>query len=240
MSIKRRAVSKYGTELSFITAFITEITSADERISCITEDLTEQFSGENNTPSFSINIADICVLTFTRSSALLYTDYMYTVTDSNNIVVGQLYFCNSTVERGAFATRSWKYNAAANDGVINLSFCSFNQEINSPEIACTVIIDDNNGCYSIMSDKTAAIGGVFVDSGASALKKIDRLPYIYSTDSSSTVELIRNKVFVRNSSGERVFVTDSLYDISEVAVNSVLTIGLKNYFSLDEYTIMEV
>lgn len=240
MSYIRRVVSKYTTELEFITAFISAMTSADERICCLTNDLAEQFADESNTPHFTISIADICILTFTRIGNLGYTDYCYSVTDQNGIAAGLIYFANNPVAAAAVSKRCYKYSLAANEGVINLSLYSFNDDPGTPELSCTVIIDRNNACYGIIEDSTSAIGEDFISENNTLFKKQDRLSYILSSVNAVSAEMIKNKVFTDAASGIKTFVSDSLYDITQVTPNTVITVSAKNYYALDSHTIMEV
>ena len=211
MSYIKKVVSRHTTEYGFISEFITSLTAADERISCLTADLGEQFENDSSSPCFSISIAGVCTLTFTRVGLLSYTDYCYSVTDQNGIVTGTLYFANSPLSASDHSKRSWKYTVAANEGIINLSLYSFYNEIDSPEISCTVIVDDDNACYGIAEDKTSAIAEDMIDGDSVLFAKQDRLPYIFSSEGIVAVELIRNKVFTDAASGVRAFVTDKLF-----------------------------
>ena len=240
MSFIRRIISRYSTEYAFISDFISSLTEADNRISCLTADLESQFENSSARPCFEISIAVICTLRFERISQLEYTDYCYSVTDWNGIVTGMLYFANNPIAASQQMKRSYKYAVQANDSVINLSLYSFLNEMYSPEISCTVIADGNNTCYGIAEDKTSAIGEDLINAENAVFVKQDRLSYIFSEESASSAELIRNKVFCDGTSGVRAFATEGLYDITTVTPDTVITVSSRNYYALDGHTIMEV
>ena len=240
MSFIRRVVSRYTTEYGFIADFISSLTAEDERISCLTTDLEDQFEDDSSIPSFEISIAGVCTLTLARIGQLHYTDYCYSVTDQNGIVTGMLYFSDHPKSAAQQVKRSWKYAVQANERVINLSLYSFHNEIYSPELSCTVIVDRANTCYGIAEDKTSAIDEELVNENNVVFIKQDRLPYIFAEESAVAAELIRNKVFTDAVSQVRAFATDGMYDITAVTPDTVMTISSKNYSSLDGHTIMEV
>ena len=240
MSFIRKVVSSHSTEEGFITAFISALTSADERITCLTEDLPEQFENNDNVPEFVISIAGSCLLTFTRVGRLSERCFAYDVADQNGNASGRLYFTNNTLPKSQLAKRCFKYALTANEGVVNLSLYSLNSLLSSPVFSCTVITSENVICCGAVSNALSAIGGELVSQDSELFIKKDRLPYAYDTQEVTTAELIRNKVFTDPESDIRCFVTESLFDISTVTPNTVMTIGAKRYYSLDSHTIMEV
>ena len=219
MSYTKRFVSMKTDEKTFIKTFISRLTSADERITCITpmSEIDEQFSTGVGQPSFTIDIDGQCQITFRRTTAISANATSYSVTMPFNNSVISLNFTITPYAHTAEEVRTLKFAVAKNENVL-----------------CLYI-----GNYEV-NGSVRAIKRKFLTSDDNSVFKTDRLNYTYDPNNSTNVEVIKSKVFLTDNSSIRTAAIESIYDISAVPAETIVNIGGKTYFSIDEHTIMEV
>ena len=105
MSYYNKTVSIYGTELQFVQKLIEEITSADSRITCTTDDIEEQFADASATPTFSFSFAGWDTITFTRNGSDSASDYLISST-TNTSAYSSISFISPSTARTSTATSS--------------------------------------------------------------------------------------------------------------------------------------
>lgn len=245
MSYILKEVANYGTELQFLQEFIAAITAVDG-ISCITDDLEVQFSDTNNTPSFALDINGMDTLTFTRSDNLRSRNGEYKIFSTNyseNYIFTLSY--GSYGDYNEIMTRRWKFIVIGKNHAfyIVLGDASESDFFPFSNQGKKLMITGNgikSGTAYTSSYIEYVINSTFKASKINSYEKTNRVNYLYSPTNSSSIEIIKNKAFVGNSNVNLEFVTSSLWDCSTIAPLSTLIIGNKEYFSLDEHTLIEI
>lgn len=240
MSYYNKTVSVYGTELQFVQKLIEEITSADSRITCTTDNIEEQFADDSATPTFSFNFAGWDTITFTRVGS--GATYSYTVRSTTNTsAYGTIGFTSSSVDRNTNTTRTYSFRIAGNSQTISFEVAPHNTTIQTPNLQFIVV---NNGSISgtaVMSTSgTYGIQKMFVMSDSSSAQKVDRLPYTYNSQDASLLEYSESKTFLSGSSTNRAFSLSKMRDVTATVPRTTISLDGQRYYVLDQYTIMEV
>lgn len=240
MSYYNKTVSVYGTELQFIQKLIEEITSADSRITCTTDDIEEQFADASATPTFSFSFAGWDTIAFTRSGSGTASNYAVSST-TNTSTYGAIYFISLSTGRSANTTRTYSFRIAGNSQAISFEIAGYNTTIQTPDMQLVVI---NNGSISgtaIASPRGGyGIQKTLIMSDNSSVKKVDRLPYAYNSQDTSLLEYSESKTFLSESSTNRAFSLSKMRDVTATAPRTTISLDGQRYYVLDQYTIMEV
>lgn len=240
MSYYNKTVSVYGTELQFIQKLIEEITSADSRITCTTDDIEEQFSDASATPNFSFDFAGWDTITFTRNGSDSATNYVIRST-TNTSAYSSITFISSSTVRTSTTTRTYSFRIAGNSQAISFEIAGHNSAIQTPNLQFVVI---NNGSISgtavASSTGTYGIQRTFVMSDNSSVQKVDRLPYTYNSQDTSLLEYSESKTFLSGSSTNRAFSLSKMRDVTATVPRTTISLDGQRYYVLDQYTIMEV
>lgn len=239
MSYYNKTVSVYGTELQFIQKLIEEITSADSRITCTTDDIEEQFADASATPTFSFNFAGWDTITFTRSGSGAAYSYIVRST-TNTLVYGSIPFTSSSVDRDADTTRTYSFRIAGNSQAISFEIAGHNTTIQTPTMQLVVI---NNGSISgtaISTTQEYGIRKTLIMSDNSSVQKVDRLPYAYNSQDTSLLEYSESKTFLSGNSTNRAFSLSKMRDVTATVPRTTISLDGQRYYVLDQYTIMEV
>ena len=238
MSYYNKTVSVYGTELQFVQKLIEEITSADSRITCTTDDIEEQFADTSATPTFSFNFAGWDTITFTRSSSGAASDYA--VRSTTNTSYSLISFTSPSQVRNANTTRTYSFRIAGNSQAISFEIAMYNTTIQTPNMQLVVI---NNGSISgtaIASSQEYGIRKLLVMSDNSSVQKVDRLQYVYNSQDTSLLEYSESKTFLSGSSTNRAFSLSKMRDVTVTVPRTTISLDGQRYYVLDQYTIMEV
>lgn len=240
MSYYNKTVNIYGTELQFIQKLIEEITSADSRITCLTDDIEEQFADDSATPTFSFDFAGWDTITFTRSSFDSTNTYLIRST-TNTLAYGAISFISWSVYRNANETRTYSFRIAGNSQAISFEIAGYNTTIQTPDMQLVVI---NNGSISgtAVASSSGAYGiqETFVMSDNSSVQKVNRLPYTYNSQDTSLLEYSESKTFLSGSSTNRAFSLSKMRDVTATVPRTTISLDGQRYYVLDQYTIMEV
>ena len=240
MSYYNKTVSIYGTELQFVQKLIEEITSADSRITCLTDDIDEQFADYSTTPTFSFSFAGWDTITFTRNDYGATNTYIVRST-TNTSTYGAIFFTSSTVYRNTTATRTYSFRIAGNSQAISFEIAEHNTTIQTPNMQFVVI---NNGSISgtAVASSSGAYGiqRTFVMSDNSSVQKVDRLPYAYNSQDTSLLEYSESKTFLSGNSTNRAFSLSKMRDVTATVPRTTISLDGQRYYVLDQYTIMEV
>lgn len=245
MSYNRRNIAVYANELTFIKSFINALTAADSRITCPTDNLDEQFSSTSSVPRFSLVLDGVLTLTFTRNTALASISSYYACTDHKGRIGSlPIPFSYDTYAPGTNATRIWQTRIVSNSKLLRLDIGSYSADMAQPTVSVMVLRDGGMSGSAVSTISSSVTRPVIAQniclSDDTQIVKRDRLSYVYQTDSASDKEVIHGKVFVTPSDAVRVLEVAELHDISTVAANTVVTIGGKTYYSLDNHTLMEI
>lgn len=244
MSYIEKTISMYGTELQFLQAFISAITAADNRITCLTNNLETQFADTSNTPTFTLSVDGIYTITFTRGRALSDDNYAYRVSSSvfnNNPLYLDLSY-SSYEYYNAKTIRKWRFSVVANSEDIYLKLASWDGNLNSPIAKWLSIknnaisiyaVQRNNSTNNIMSSDFKTIGG-------QEYTKVDRLLYTYNSSDSTKIELIKSKMFVEKGTTNRAFEISKIIDSTTVTAGRDISINSTRYYVLDSHTLMEI
>ena len=240
MSYYNKTVDIYGTELQFIQKLIEEITSADSRITCLTDDIEEQFADASATPTFSFSFAGWDTITFTRNGSGTTNAYIVRST-TNTSAYSSISFISSSTVRTSTATRTYSFRIAGNSQAIFFEIAGYNATIQTPTMQLVVI---NNGSISgtavATSSGTYGIQRTFVMSDNSSVQKVDRLPYAYNSQDTSLLEYSESKTFLSGSSTNRAFSLSKMRDVTATVPRTTISLDGQRYYVLDQYTIMEV
>ena len=239
MSYYNKTVNIYGTELQFIQKLIEEITSADSRITCTTDDIEEQFADDSATPTFSFDFAGWDTITFTRIGSGATNAYIVRST-TNTSSYSSISFISSSTYRANDTTRTYSFRIAGNSQAISFEIAGYNTAIQTPNMQLVVI---NNGSISgtaIASSQEYGIRKLLVMSDNSSVQKVDRLPYVYNSQDTSLLEYSESKTFLSGSSTNRAFSISKMRDVTATVPRTTISLDGQRYYVLDQYTIMEV
>lgn len=240
MSYYNKTVSVYGTELQFVQKLIEEITSADSRITCLTDDIEEQFADSSATPTFSFSFAGWDTITFTRVGSDSATDYRIRST-TNTSAYSSITFISPSTARTSTKTRTYSFRIAGNSQAISFEIAGYNTTIQTPDMQLVVI---NNGSVSgtaVASSRAEyGIQKTFVMSDNSSVQKVDRLPYAYNSQDTSLLEYSESKTFLSGSSTNMAFSLSKMRDVTATVPRTTISLDGQRYYVLDQYTIMEV
>ena len=239
MSYYNKTVNIYGTELQFIQKLIEEITSADSRITCTTDDIEEQFADASATPTFSFDFAGWDTITFTRIGSGATNAYIVRST-TNTSSYSSISFISSSTYRANDTTRTYSFRIAGNSQAISFEIAGDNTTIQTPTMQLVVI---NNGSISgtaIASSQEYGIRKLLVMSDNSSVQKVDRLPYVYNSQDTSLLEYSESKTFLSGSSTNRAFSLSKMRDVTATVPRTTISLDGQRYYVLDQYTIMEV
>ena len=239
MSYYNKTVNIYGTELQFIQKLIEEITSADSRITCTTDDIEEQFADASATPTFSFDLAGWDTITFTRIGSGATNAYIVRST-TNTSSYSSISFISSSTYRANDTTRTYSFRIAGNSQAISFEIAMYNNTIQTPNMQLVVI---NNGSISgtaIASSQEYGIRKLLVMSDNSSVQKVDRLPYVYNSQDTSLLEYSESKTFLSGSSTNRAFSISKMRDVTATVPRTTISLDGQRYYVLDQYTIMEV
>ncbi len=240
MSYFKRTITNYSKEYEFIQGFITSLTMSDRRITCLTDDLEEQYATTGVAPHFTLDVDGAVQLIFTRRLNVPEPDFCYTVRDDKGRINTNLFFSTNISASGTNAVRTFKYRLISNDSVIRLEFDNYNGDLSAPAVRLMTICcgDDHYSSATITSADPFFSNFVSLDN--SVVRKTDRLSYTYDAEAPANIEMIKSKVFVVANSTIRSFSAEGLFDVSYVPQYNLLSIGGKDYYALDSHTVMEV
>lgn len=239
MSYYNKTVSVYGTELQFVQKLIEEITSADSRITCLTDDIEEQFADDSVAPTFSFSFAGWDTITFTRNGSGTTNTYIVRST-TNTSAYSSITFISSSTARTSTATRTYSFRIAGNSQAISFEFAGYNSTIQNPNLQLVVI---NNGSISGTAVESSSGYGIrkpLIMSDNSSVQKVDRLPYTYNSQDTSLLEYSESKTFLSGSSTNRAFSLSKMRDVTATVPRTTISLDGQRYYVLDQYTIMEV
>ena len=242
MSYIEKSISVYGTELQFLQAFINAITAADSRITCTT-DIATQFETPTNTPTFTLSVSDsvneIYTIIFTRYYDLRSGCTGYYVT-SSTFTDYSLDFISDRHGQDDKAIRTWKFAVVANSEGVYLKLAAYNAILSSPNKKWLSIKNNAISACAVGAGTTSIMSSNFVSTGGQVYNKINRLPYTYNASDLTSVEVIKSKVFVENSTTNRAFETGKIIDSTTVTADQVISINSTKYYALDSNTLMEI
>lgn len=238
MGYVQKTVSVYGTELEFLQAFISALTAADDRITCLTTDseLETQFATSTAYPTFSFSFGGADTIVFSRAytSNTGCQNYVVSSTAWSQSIASLHY--NSSQNTTTKATRTWRFRVISATDLLAVDLMPYNSATPVAQIAC-LTGTTKAVAYSNASPFTA-ISSTFRLADTTTMQRINRMPYTYSASNPAQVERITNKIFA--SGGTRVMTVSNLLDVSTVTAGTVITMDGKNYYALDANTLVEV
>lgn len=252
MSYVTQRVSMESDELTFVKAFIESFTSADERISLITdlEDLEDEFNDSNARPTFEFQIGDFCRITFMREFNIgtAAQGYYVTLAAENTVTYADRYVCvSSSTASDDVVLRAIDFIIIANDKIINIRFPHDSSLAISQSVQLSLIVVKQENaitsnsiiCGYSNSVNTNIMSTVWSGNGfIGDMIKTDRLAYTYDSVNITTIETVKSKVFLTDGTTNKRLTINSLYDTSSMASDILFTIDEKRYYSLDAHTIM--
>ena len=128
----------------------------------------------------------------------------------------------------------------ANDENIYLKLARYDGNLNSPAIKFLSIENNTISTCASRTDSTSIMTSGFVASGGQVYTRINRLPYTYNASDLTSIEVMKSKVFVENSTTNRAFETSKIIDSTIVIPDQVISINSVKYYALDSNTLMEI
>lgn len=234
-----KTISVNGTEKDFFKKLIAEVTAADDRISCDT-DLDTEFSKESDKPQIIFNLLNVCTLTFTRGQQLSSQskDYSIELSYNSENISASLNIMNTSNEWNAVAERYITIKLIPAQKV--LIFLIYLQSSKDQIVIGINIFNDST--FQGVSTTTTSLAelyntfvGVDEKNKNSEYSIINRLQY--TIENENNLDIIRKKALKSGSAKSLEF--DGLYDCSFVQKGSTITIDNKNYYALNNYTLIE-
>lgn len=246
MGYTNKTISTNTDEKTFIKKFVEELTAFQGITAVVPSGYADfnayidaQYALDSGTPTFTLMMRGF-ELVFTRNNAITAGTMGYTLKTDFTTSFAYFTFSSSTFAANVVNVRTLKFLAAANDNVTALYLGSYSSQILTFS-AIGMSISSGLSAFAVsLSQGTRAIASTFSLSNDLAVVKVDRCNYTYDTENTACIEKIANKVFVVERSTDRIFTVNSLMDVSAVPAETKITIGDKDYFSLDNHTIMEV
>lgn len=236
MSYQDTIISLNSTELPFLQAFISALSEADSRISVDTTGL------ENNPREFTVTIAGDSSIRFVRNQSGMNQvsgSYIIYVQGSSSGTVFKFSSSSSAYFDGNL-TRTWRFIVIANSESILLGLIDADNNKGNAIVLMRIEDDDANVITTVSIGANSTIKQRFKTSNGDPFYKKDRIPYINDANNADNIEIIKNKVFVLENANIKSFVANKIYDTSTIDPGVRLTIDNKDYYSLDEHTIMEI
>ena len=243
----RVTVSGAGTEKQFLDAFTGIIVGSGAGITC-TDDYTQKLSVNDATPGFTLHAGSALDIVFTRIDVSQVYTTGYTVSVPQISGVGAILYWGGSLYSGERAVRTWGFDVICNPDrsltILNLG--GYEGLTNYPQRKTSIIVlrgaksgyAGRENVYKQIPDPIISLPLSMSDNSSAV--KCDRLPYAYDSTDLSKLHLIRSKTFLTANSANRSFDVSTLFDVSSVAANSLITFGGKKYYALDSHTIMEV
>lgn len=244
-----KEISVYGTEQEFITTFVNELVSADDRITCQT-DIAEEFASTENNPNIMLNIAGVGFLQLSRGSALSNGTQGYTfnlLINGIKKVTALLNFNGNSVASNKYnsvITRTWKFIAHKQNGFQIVKIYNYQLTFNGNCNLYFVSINEENMNLCLANGSTNSgikfdITGEFVRTDDTAKGIVYRISTrINYKCYDGSVEIIKNKAFT--TSNILAYTFDGFYDCSYVPAGSVVTVDSENYIAIDEHTLAKI
>lgn len=246
MSYINTSVSTNSDEKTFIKTFVATLTQYPNITAVVPSGyanfnayIDAQFELTSGYPTFSLKLCGF-ELEFRRNAAITSASNGYSVSTSLTSASAYLNFCSGSFGINTVNVRSFKICIASNNSITYLSLGHYNSTVLSFSAVGILLSSTNSACAVSNTDTIRAIKSTFTDRNGNAITKIDRLNYLYDTSDATSVEVIKNKVFVTANSASRAFTTTGLWDVSTVPAEATINIGTKQYYALDAHTIMEV
>ena len=246
MSYINTTISTNTDEKSFIKKFVEELTAFQGITAVIPSGyatfddyIDAQFAASSGVPTFSLKLYGF-EIKFRRSIAVTSGTSWYSVTQSLASGSVSLSFASSVYGINDVNVRSFKICIASNNSVTYLSLGNDDSTVLPFSAVGISLSSTNSACAASTTNTIRAINSTFTDRNGNAVTKIDRCNYLYDTSDATSVEVIKNKVFVTANSASRAFTTTGLWDVSTVPAEAAINIGTKQYYALDAHTIMEV
>lgn len=246
MSYINTSVSTNSDEKTFIKTFVATLTQYPNITAVVPSGyanfnayIDAQFELTSGRPTFSLKLYDL-ELEFRRFNVVTGGTSTYSVSTNLPSTSIQLSFVPSTYDINAVTVRSFKICIASNNSVTYLSLGSYNSTVLPFSAVGISLSNTNSACAVSNSDTIRAINSTFTDRNGNAITKIDRCNYLYNASNATSVEVIKSKAFVTANSSSHAFTTTGLWDVSTVPAEATINIGTKQYYALDEHTIMEV
>lgn len=238
----RITITGSGTEKQFLDAFTGLIVGSGAGITC-TDNYTGHLSDTDPAPSFTLHIGPVD-LTFTRD---IYNHTGYSMS-SDQISTAESLTWGGAIYPTEKTARTWGYDLITNPdkSITILNFGGSEGLTDYPQRKTSIIVlrgakSGYAGQDNLMyATPTPIFSLPLTLTDNSSITKCDRIPYIYNSNDQTKLHLIRTKMFNVTESENASLEIGTLYDVSAVAVGSVIVFGGKKYYALDAHTIMEV
>lgn len=225
-------------------AFITALTSADNRITCLTTDLAEQFETSTNYPTFSFDFGGADTITFKRYQQAGMANGAYTVSSTKwatKITDYDLNYDFMASTAAASKTRTWSFRIISSGDLLVVDFMD-NRSATSTRGQIFCLTGSTKAVSYSNASPYAAVSNTWClsDAPTTTMTKVDRMPYQYNMANANQLEIISNKVIAYSGGGIRMMTLDNLLDVSTVRASRIVSFENKTYYSLDNHTLVEI
>ena len=245
MSYIKKTVSINGTETEFMKTFIRELTAADERIVCESDDATIN-KATSNTPDSTpiyIKINNSCKIKIERPTVLNNTSYNFSAIINNRkyseILIN---FINSgSLYSNDVSTRVYNFSVISNDNVIFVSIGAQNNNTIASSQFFILSVDYDNFTASGVSGAFSSLNTLYCTDEINtntAISLFNRLPYNRTIND---INIIDSKILVNNGTNTKFTeVFTGMIDCSYIASPNVITTEYGRYFVLNGYTLIPI
>ena len=242
MSYVKKTVSINGTELDFMKAFIKELTAADDRIVCVSDENAIKNAIENGGADIYIKINDSCKIKFYRSGAAADNSYSTSIIVNNKEYnKTSIHYKSSIIFRDSIDTRAFNFSVVSNDNVIFISIGEYdNYSIPTQKLFILSINNDNfaaSGSSTSLSSLKTLICTDPINIGQTILF-INRLAY--QNNEISITDNIDSKILTYGSSNTKFAEVTGLTDCSYMTYPSVISTNSGRCFVLNNYTLIPI
>ena len=234
MSYIFQTVTSTGDEKTFFQTFVNALTAADSRITC-NADIEREIGYSDVYISIAFGVAD--TLTFERNN--YDTNHTYNIYSSRSgSQISSLRYSYYSYGKSDERQRSWSFEIISNDDMMFVFLYDYDGV--KRKMGIGLALGDTKGSgYKADSNLPASLmtANYSFDGGIRA-NYTNMLNYGYSDVNPAMMQIIKGKSLI--SDGMYKLTINGLYDCSTVPYPAKITIGNRNYYSIDAHTMIEI
>jgi len=246
------SISSSSTEVAFVKAIISAITGLDDRITCIDDPDTEYAQGGSYKPKFRFCLNSVEFFRFQRNSGTSSRNssfaFSYTLNDTPTSISTVAYSSDSS-DWSVSTSRTYKFSYIVSGDFI--AFCIAKPYVsgtNRDHIVFSCILSSNDSYVSSYMNAYSSNYNVetvfnlsertFRSISGGAINNMTFLSRFTYKAQPGKVDYIKNSIYT--SSGSKIFDTTALYDCSEVASGSTVSVNDGAYLAVGPHQLVKV
>lgn len=245
------SISSSSTEIAFVKAIISAITGLDDRITCIDDPDEEYNKGGSYKPKFRFCLNSVEFFRFQRnlnaSSRNGVFVFSYTLNDTPTSI-GTISYSSDHYDWGTSASRIYKFSYIVSGDFITIAIAQHSTDTSRSGVIfpCILSTDDSYTSYKTISNNSDYNVGkvfdvsecVFKSISGGAINNMTFLSRFTYKAQPGKVDYIKNSIYT--SSGSKIFDTTALYDCSEVASGSTVSVNDGAYLAVGPHQLVKV